>query len=65
MMTPTSVPIVMPLPSLGHRQICIAGLARGHPDRGEAAIMGVPFALPRVAFVGVHEQAHPDKGNTR
>ena len=43
MTIPTVTPIVMPLPSLGHRKICVAGLARGHPDSGEAAIMGVPL----------------------
>ena len=43
MMSPTVIPIVVPLPSLGHREICVAGLARGHPDSGEAAIMGVPL----------------------
>ena len=36
-------PIVMRLPSLGHRRFCVAGLARGHPDSGGAAIMGVPL----------------------
>ena len=35
------------------------------PDSGGAAIMGVPLASPRFAFVGVPEQAHPDKGKTR
>ena len=36
-------PIVMPLPTLGHRRFCVAGLARGHPDSGGAATMGVPL----------------------
>ena len=48
MTIPTVAPIVVPLPSLGHRKICGAGLARGHPDSGEAAIMGVP--LPHLAL---------------
>ena len=43
MMIPTDHPVVMPLPSLGHRRFCDAGLARGHPDSGGAAIMGVPL----------------------
>ena len=53
-MIPTVVPIVVLLPSLGHRQFCVAGLARGHPDRGEAAIMGVPLphlVLPALLLV--------------
>ena len=41
MMNLTSDPIVGPLPSLGHRQFCVADLARGHLDSGGAAIMGV------------------------
>ena len=48
MTIPTVTPIAVPLPSLDHRQICVAGLARGHPDSGEAAIMGVP--LPHLVF---------------
>ena len=43
MTIPTVAPIVVPLPSLVHRKICVAGLARGTPDSGEAAIMGVPL----------------------
>ena len=43
MTIPTVTAIVVPLPSLGHRQICVAGLARDTPDSGEAAIMGVPL----------------------
>ena len=43
MTIPVVEPIVVPLPSLGHRKICVAGLARGYPDSGEAAIMGVPL----------------------
>ena len=43
MMIPAVVPIVVPLPSLGHRQFCVAGLARKHPDSGGADIMGVPL----------------------
>ena len=43
MMIPAVAPVVVPSPSLDHRQFCVAGLARGHPDSGEAAIMGVPL----------------------
>ena len=43
MMIQTAHPIVVPSPSLGHRRFCVAGLANGHPDSGEAAIMGVPL----------------------
>ena len=43
MTIPTVAQIVLPLPSLGHRKIYVAGLARGTPDSGEAAIMGVPL----------------------
>ena len=39
---PDCRPLVVPLPSLGHRKFCVACLARGHPGSGEAAIMGVP-----------------------
>ena len=42
-MTPAVAPIVVPSPSLGHRQFCYTGLARRHPDSGGAAIMGVPL----------------------
>ena len=41
MMTLTAHPIVTLLPSVGHRRFCVAGLARGPPDSGGAAIMGV------------------------
>ena len=43
MMIPTVVPIIVPLPSLDHRQFCVAGLARGHPDSGGTGIMGAPL----------------------
>ena len=43
MITPTVDPIVLHLPSLGHRRCCVAGLTRGTPDSSEAAIMGVPL----------------------
>ena len=39
-------PTVVPLPSMGHRQCCVVGLTREHPDSGGAAIMGVP--LPHI-----------------
>ena len=42
-MIPVIEPIIMPLPSLDHRKFWVAGLARGHPDSGGAAIMGVPL----------------------
>ena len=48
MMIPTIDPIVVPLPSLGHRRFCVASSARGHPDSGGATIMGVP--LPHLVF---------------
>ena len=51
MTIPSVAPIVVPLPSLGHRKIWTAGLARGHPDSGEAAVMGVP--LPHLVLPGL------------
>ena len=65
MMDPTVNPIVMPLPSLAIANFALLFWQGGTPDSGGAAIMGVPLASPRVAIVGVPEQAHPDKGNTR
>ena len=54
MMIPTVDPIIVPLPSLGHRQFCVAGLARGHPDSGGAAIMGVPLPHPVLPLLCGH-----------
>ena len=68
MMIPTVVPIVVPLPSLGHRQFCVAGLARGHPDSGEAAIMGVPLphlVLPLSGCLGRRTPTRATRGEAR
>ena len=61
-------PIVMPLPSLGHRRCCVAGLARGHPDSGEAAIMGVPLphlVLPLSGYLSRHTPTRATLGGAR
>ena len=68
MMTPTVVPIVVPLPSLGHRQFCVAGLARGHPDSGGAAIMGVPsphIVLPLSGCLSRRTPTRATRGEAR
>ena len=67
-MTPTAHPIVVHLPSLGHRKICVAGLARGHPDSGEAAIMGVPLphlVLPLSRCLSRHTPTRATQGEAR
>ena len=61
MMIPTAHPIVVPLPSLVHRQFCVAGLARGHPDSGEAAIMGVPLPHLVLPLSGCLNRRTPTK----
>ena len=68
MTIPIVTPIVVPLPSLGHRQICVAGLARGHPDSGGAAIMGVPLphlVLPLSGCLSRHTSARATRGEAR
>ena len=65
---PDCRPTVMLLPSLGHRKICVAGLARGHPDSGEAAIMGVPLphlVLPLSGCLSRHPPARATRGEAR
>ena len=67
-MIPTAHPIVMPLPSLGHRRFCVAGLARGHPDSGGAAIMGVPLlhlVLPLSGCLCRRTPARATRGEAR
>ena len=68
MTIPTVAPIVVSLPSLGHRKFCVAGLARGHPDSGEAAIMGVPLphlVLPLAGCLSRHTPARATRGEAR
>ena len=68
MTIPTVDPIVVPLPSLGHRKICVAGLARGHPDSGEAAIMGAPLphlVLPLSGCLSRHTPTRATRGEAR
>ena len=68
MMIRTVDPIVVPLPSLGHRQFCVAGLARGHPDSGGAAIMGVPLphiVLPLSGCLSRHTPTRTTRGDAR
>ena len=48
MMIPVVASLVVPLPSVGHRQFGVAGLASGHHDSGGAAIMGPP--LPHIVL---------------
>ena len=65
---PDCRPIVVPLPSLGHRQFCVAGLARGHPDSGEAAIMGVPLphlVLPLSGCMSKRTPTRATRGEAR
>ena len=68
MTIPVVEPIVLPLPSLGHRKFCAAGLARGHPDSGEAAIMGVPLphlVLPLSGCLSRHTPTRAPRGEAR
>ena len=68
MTIPVVEPIVVPLPSLGHRKFCVAGLARGHPDSGEAAIMGVPLphlVLPLSGCLSRHTPTRATRGEAR
>ena len=68
MMIPTAHPVVMFLPSLDHRRFCDAGLARGHPDSGRAAIMGVPLphlVLPLLGCVSRRTPRRATRGEAR
>ena len=68
MTIPVVEPIVVPSPSLGHRKKCVAGLARGHPDSGEAAIMGVPLphlVLPLSGRLSRRTPARATRGEVR
>ena len=68
MMIPTAHPIVVPLPSLDHRRIFVVGLARGHPDSGGAAIMGVPLphlVLPLSGCPSRHTPTRATRGEAR
>ena len=65
---PDRRPIVVPSPSLGHRRFCVAGLARGLPDRGGAAIMGVPLhhlVLPLSGCVSRRTPTRATRGEAR
>ena len=68
MTIPIVDPIVVLSPSLGHRKICVAGVARGHPDSGEAAIMGVPLphlVLPLSGCLSRHTPTRATRGEAR
>ena len=68
MMIPTVAPIVMPLPSLGHRKFCVAGFARDTPDSGGAAIMGVPLphlVLPLSGCLSRRTPTRATRGDAR
>ena len=68
MTIPVVEPIVVPLPSLGHRKVCVAGLARDTPDSDEAAIMGVPLphlVLPLSGRLSRHTPARATRGEAR
>jgi len=59
---------VVPPPSLGHRRFFAVGLARGHPDSGEAAIMGVPsphLVLPLSGCLSRHTPTRATRGEAR
>ena len=52
MMIPTVDPIVVPLPSLGHRQFCVAGLARGHRSAlAQNSLLMYPLRFPSFGLV--------------